>query len=94
MRTESFGEGDAETMQQEFLLGVRLRHATQADGVVATAGADRKYDVTRLDLVKLVKQTPWCVPPKPLRRIQPASVFHIAYAKKHTKMCAFTRSSL
>ena len=32
--------------------------------------------------------------PRPLRRIQPDSVFHIAYAKKQTKMCALTRSSL
>ena len=58
--SKAFREGDAEAMQQEFLLAVRLGHAAESDGgVVTVAAVDGKYDVPRLDLDELVEQTPW-----------------------------------
>ena len=62
MGTKPFREGDAEAMQQEFLFAVRFCHAAKADGLAATAArAHGKYDISRLDFDKLVKQAPWRV---------------------------------
>ena len=63
MGTKASGEGNAETMQQEFLFSVRLCHTAKADGLTPTVfRADREYDVPRLDLDDLVKQTARGIP--------------------------------